>query len=257
MSGVVWCHPAGSKLGNSSMAWLHAYAYAQSIGAEFVSSPWIGEQVFDLPKYGRPTKSMDAFPVRSEIDLALGETNVRLTAYAQSEKATRLYSKADALAWLRPLDLYCDTAGAYYWQDAEIVAHLRRGDFVGYGYPLVSKQSYHDFSAAMNSDRPNLDTRITFVSEENPGGFPDGVAIPDGLSFVPDFWRLVLARVLLRANSSFSWVAGLLNQGLVFSPEITPAMEGGKEHRCNWRQGNWPRLSNLAGCGDLRLKNET
>lgn len=264
MSSVVWCHPAGSKLGNATMAWLHAYAHAKRIGAEFVCSPWIGEKVFALPEYGRPTKAMDLFPVRSEIDLREYETNIRLTAYAQSDKATRLYSKADACEWLKPKHGESELLKYFHLgPHQKVAAHLRRGDYVGYsGYPLVSLSSYdraikvHGLNSHLKGRSAYDFEKYLLVSELCPqianGWLTDIGDIP----FIVDFTILRTAAILLRANSSFSWVAALLNPNRVFSPIITQDMRGAVDNECEFLEGNWPRLTWLEGCGDLRLKGE-
>lgn len=250
---VVWCHPAGSKLGNATMAFLYAYAHAQRVRAEFVCSPWIGEKVFALPEYGRPTKAMDKFPVRSEIDLAPDETNVRLTAYAQSEKATRLYSQEEARDWLKLQrsieEVLSATEAMEAFDNDDIVCHIRRGDFAGYGYPMVSRASY--LRALTRHNLKGAD--VAFISEEHPT--PPG-KLPAELSFLPDFYRMAYAPTLLRGNSSFSWLAGIIGKGRVFSPVIRADMRGGEDHECAFIEGNWPRLTWLEGCGDLRLKGE-
>ena len=89
---------------------------------------------------------------------------------------------------------------------------------------------------------------MSFVTEESPHRV-DG--IPEDLSFLPDFYRLVNASVLLRANSTFSFLAGLLNTGIVLSPRID-GLVGGKEHDdVNFEVGNHCRLADLSFCSDL------
>jgi hypothetical protein len=252
MMNAIWCHPAGAKLGNATMCYLFARAHAERIGADFVCSEWIGERVFALPKHGRPTSKMDKWPVRSELDLAPDESNVRITAYAQNEKAmiyTREWAR-DAIQLKLPIEeVFTNTDAMEAFDNDDIVCHLRHGDYKGYGYPMVSTASYLD--AIMAHNLSGID--VAFLTEERPT--PHGT-LPAELSFLPDFYRMAYAPVLLRGNSSFSWVAGVLNKGRVLSPVITADMEGGREHRCTFVEGNWPRLTWLEGCGDLRMKGE-
>jgi hypothetical protein len=239
------------------MCWLFAYAHAQRVGAEFVCSPWIGEDIFSLPKYGRPTKACEQFPVFSEMNLCEDYTNIRITAYAQSEKATRLYTREQAREWLQlrldPHDLLAAFASGPQYR---VVGHLRRGDFVGYsGYPLVSLGSYERCIATFKLNAhlsANFETFL-LVSELCPRYI---TVLPKHLSFLPDFMTLVTAPILLRANSSFSWVAGLLNTGRVFSPIITQRMRGAVDNDCEFVESNHPRLTWIEGCGDLRLKGQ-
>ena len=264
MNGVVWCRPAGSKFGNATMSWLHAYAHAQRVGAEFVCDPWIGEKVFNLPAYGRPTKACEAFPERSELNLRDDETNVRITAYAQSELATRLYTKEQAQEWLKPKHDASDLLKYFHLGPHQrVAAHIRRGDYIGYGYPMVSLSSYdhaitkHRLNSHLKGHTGYDFEKFLLVSDLCPQIANGWINDIGDIQFIVDFTILRTSSVLLRANSSFSWVAGLLGTGRVFSPVITPDMVGGREHDCEFVEGNWPRLSCLAGCGDMRLKGET
>jgi len=255
MSGHIHCNPPGSKLGNSTCSFLWSYAYAKSVGAEFTCNEWVGEKVFNLPGYGRYAGPQ--LPQRSEIDLKHGEVNVELRGYAQSELATRLYTKEDAREWLPfrldPHDLLAQFASGPQYR---VVAHMRRGDYTGYsGYPLVSLVSYERAikTHGLNSHlKANFETFL-LVSEHNPRHV---TILPKAISFLPDFMTLATAPILLRANSSFSWVAGLLNPNRVFSPVITQDMRGQVDNDCAFIEGNWPRLTWLEGCGDLKLKGE-
>lgn len=257
MSGVIVCNPPGSKLGNAAMSWLFAYAHAQRVGAEFLCPEWIGEKVFKLPLYGRP--SGHKYPQRSEMDLGADETDVEIRGYAQNARAM-IYTKAQAQEWLtlKHLNLVKYVIDGYFWSDS-IVAHLRRGDFYGYGYPMVSVRSYRNFvdnfTWATDKHIQSNQWDINYLREEAPTAFPPSTAesFENTLSFLPDFYRMVFARTFLRANSSFSWLAGLLSNGRVFSP-IIDGLTGGKEHDCDFVEGNWPRLSNLDGCGELHVK---
>ncbi len=124
------------------------------------------------------------------------------------------------------------------------MAHIRRGDFTGYGYPVVSEEA---FDSACRYYFGCIEG-LSFVSEEHPSKC-DG--IPDDLSFLPDFYRLMRAPTLMRANSSFSFVAGLLGNGIVLSPRID-GLTGGVEHdNVKFEAGNHCRLSHHDFCTDL------
>ena len=234
------------------MSFLFAYAHAQRVGAEFQCPPWIGEEVFNLPKYGRPDGR--ELPVRSELDLKPDETDVCIRGYSQNHQAC-IYTKRQAQEWLHLKHLIKYTIDADYWND-RIVAHYRRGDFQGYSYPLLSAKSYHDacisHGLAKWTEYGTLEPKFIFVSEENPTPFPDGIVYEGMPSFIPDFHRMVCAPVLLRANSSFSWVAGLLNNGRVFSP-LVKGLKGGEEHHITFVEGNHCALSDLACGSDMHL----
>ena len=250
MNGVVICNPPGAKLGNATMSWLHAYAHAHRVGAEFLCPKWIGEEIFALPEYGRPPETHE-FPRRSEIDLGPEETNVEICGYAQNEKAM-IYTKSQALRWL----LFKHTPSQIFGKRIDLIwvaergstiAHRRVGDFIGYGYPVVSEKS---ITWALLKFGFNPDDCFT-CTEENPTA--RGPEIAEEIKFLPDFYRMAKAKNLFRGNSSFSWVAGLLCEGRVFAP-IVKGLEGGREHEVEFVEGNWPRLSNLNGCGELHVQ---
>lgn len=248
---VVVCNPPGSKLGNATMSWLHAYAHAQRVGAEFLCGPWIGEEVWNLPKYGRPTAEQMKLPECSEINLRDDETDVVIRGYAQNQRAM-IYTKSQAQEWLKPryslpqifgerLDhLEVTLRGSF-------IAHRRAGDYFGYGYPVVSSRSV-DRGIERFGFSPN---NVYVCTEEHPT--PCAVEIPGQIRCIGDFYRMVHAHCLWRGNSSFSWVAGLLSNGRVFSPVID-GLSGGREHDVEFIEGNWPRLSNLEGCGELHVR---
>jgi len=260
---VVVCSLIGAKLGNATMSWLHAFAHAARVGAEFQCDPWVGEQVFDLPPYTRPHAFRSGprlrYPERDEFTLAPDEGDVTLRTYAQSQ-AAMIYTATQAREWLRlkrPIEAVFNTLEAerIFGRD-HIVAHLRRGDYARLGYPLISFKSYHKACVERRlcewTPQETLSEPFHFVSEETPTPWH---GLPDALSFLPDFYRLVYAPIMLRANSSFSWVAGLLNVfGRVFAPMITPGMKGGEENDCYFVEGNWPRLSTLPMCTDLHVQ---
>ncbi len=236
------------RTGNQIMQWLFAYAFAQKYGMTFQCDEWIGERIFELPKYERPDGSRQ-LPRMNEIrifeqclDLSRPRYDDReFRGYAQSQRCM-IYSKRDAQSWLRfrpEIETGCRLAvlNDCTVPDA-IVYHRRSGDYIGYGYPVVSPASYDQACRefGLNEKHPGL----TILSEEDPT--PHAPFIPDDISFVVDFFRMVKAPTLLRANSSFSWCAALLGNGLVLSP-VVDGLVGGKQHDCKFVAGNWPKFA--------------
>jgi hypothetical protein len=248
-NGVIVLNPVGCFLGNTSMQYLFAKAHAERVGAELLCDAWIGESVFDIPRNRVGTGHRD-LPRRDELSLKPTETNVEIRCYAQRSEAM-IYSQAEARSWL-PLtksveEVFTNTDEMELWDSDFIVGHLRRGDYKDFGYVLVSEKSYHDCARENGWEKETL----RFVTESNP---KRGIRPTGTTEFIADFYRLVYAPVLMRGNSSFSWLAGLLNTtGRVFSPVID-GLNGGMEHDCNFIEGNWPKFANLEACGDLRLK---
>ncbi|NJO65432.1 MAG: hypothetical protein HC836_47265 [Richelia sp. RM2_1_2] len=117
-----------------------------------------------------------------------------------------------------------------------IAAHLRRGDYLtkfAKIYCTVSKKSYF-----MACDKFNLDkSKIVWISEESPQD--SKIIIDKDIEFLTDFFILLNADVILRANSTFSWWAGVLGNSKIYSPVV-----GSKVgmHDVDFVEGNWPMM---------------
>lgn len=218
------------RLGNAMFQFAHAKKRAELEGFELRHEPTILERIFTLDGH---------IPVRPD-----GSETVTLSGYFQSQ-ADLIYTRADARRWftLKP-EIAAHPIVTHPYDD-KVVAHLRRGDFAQSGYPLVSVRSYARAAENLGID-PDA---IAYVSDDFPSNDPE---FTGDLAFLPDFFRLVNAPLLLRANSSFSWWAGTLGHGRVFSPVID-GLEGGREHECEFVEGNWPRLSSHHFCSNLHI----
>lgn len=245
MNGVVVCVPPGNKLGNACMSYLHAAEHARRVGAELQMDPWIGERIFEVP-VNRISEVNRNLPRRTEFDLKPDETNIELRTYAQSQEAM-IYTRSWAREYLplmldplpgrtrRPWNISCDELTCWLRKDA-LVAHRRVGDYIGYGYPVVSEASI-----LRAVEKFGLKGDLELVTEENPRISP---TVPADISWLPDFLTMMRAKTLLRGNSSFSWVAGLLGFGRVFSPVID-GLDGGMEHDVEFVEGNHSKFANL------------
>lgn len=249
------------RFGNQVMQYLYCRAFAEQWGYELRGESWIGESVFEIrhPRPdGRPLSRMgevDLFTTLRDADRRFGATglpaNIEFRGYAQMQQCM-IYTKRQAQTWLK-LRADVETACAHALLsdrgiDDRIVCHRRVGDYAGYGYPVVSQRSYK-----MACDKFGLKwdmPEVAILTEEDPT--PHAGFLPDDLSFMPDFYRMMVAPTLLRANSSFSWLAALLGDGLVLAP-IIEGLEGGKEHDTQFVAGNWPRFANLDFVTDLRV----
>lgn len=231
------------RFGNQAMQWLFCWAFAMHRGLKFECDPWVGERIWRLPPYDRPSRR--AFQRVNEItifdpclDLSQPYYGDReFIGYAQCQR-TMIYTKRQAQSWLvlRPeIEMACGPKCPR--GDEVIIAHRRVGDYAGYNYPLVSAHSYYSACREFGLN-PHL---LTILSEEHPTPH-DG--LPDDLSFMPDFYRMATASTLLRGNSSFSWLAALLGNGLVLAP-VVDGFEGGKEHDCRFVAGNHPKFTGL------------
>lgn len=251
MPGVIVCVPPGNKLGNACMSYLHARAHADRVGAELQMDPWIGERIFEVTRIPIEDRNRN-LPRRTEFDLGPKDTDVEIRTYAQSQ-AAMIYRRDQARHYL-PLKLggppfRCTVDELNTWLDqTRIVAHRRVGDYIGYGYPVVSQESI-----LRAIEKFGLTGTLDMVTEEAPR---KGSLVPEDISWFPDFLTLMRAKTLLRGNSSFSWTAGLLGYGKIYSPVIE-GLEGGKEHLVDFVEGNWPRFANLPFVTNLHVKDET
>ena len=246
------------RFGNQVMIWLFCRAFADRYGYQLHCDEWIGERVFDIQplRYGGAP-----LPRFNEIEIfsAIGQDQIEFRGYGQTMlqqscgqaqmAECMIYTKRQAQSWLKikpdllPV-LNRILANRTPIMPDTIVAHQRVGDYFGYGYSVISKKSYLD--AAVK--RFGSCAHVTFVTEENPLAH---APLPDELAFLPDFYRLMQAPVLMRGNSTFSFVAGLLGNGLVLSPRID-GLVGGVEHDgVQFEAGNHCRLSSLDFCSDL------
>lgn len=227
------------RFGNMAVQYLFARGYCEKHNLEMHTDPWVGEKIFQIT----PSPIKIELPRFDENTLVDGMGNVSYRSYSQQQKCVT-YTQRQAREWLAFRPEVADALKVVSPVVENCCAHVRRGDYPGYGYPLVAVKSYEDF--AMRYGIP----KITYITEENPLRSPDFFG---ELDMLPDFYRLCTCDILLRANSTFSWVAGLLNEGRVFSPLIADC-EGGKEHHCEFVTGNWPRFANLGFTTDMIVK---
>jgi hypothetical protein len=214
------------RFGNQMFQYCWARKTAEQQGRELHTNAWAGQKIFQLN------------------EPPLDGSEEMLPEHYRQDQDSLIYSRADARRWFawRPeveqsLSIV-PTLG--------LVAHWRRGDYLSLGYPVVGLSA---FLSAVVGHGFGKET-IGWSREESPH-LHDGFT--GELSFVPDFCRLMRARVLFRANSSFSWWAATLGNGRVFSP-IIDGLQGGIEHDAvPFVEGNHPKLAELPFITDLHL----
>jgi hypothetical protein len=218
--------PLIGRFGNKCFQFCYARALAEREGCELITPDWEGQQIFEI----EPTRSRQA-----------GDREVG--GYCQ-DQASLIYTRRQVREWFKLRPWVSETLASLLPKDRPVLGHRRVGDLAGYGYPVVSAASYGR-ALAQYGFSPD---EFAFVTEENPVELPAFAR----LQFVPDFVRLMNARVLFRGNSTFSWFAATLGRGRVFSPVIE-GLEGGREHDVPFVEGNWPRFCNLDFVTDLHL----
>lgn len=218
-------------LGNQLFRYAHARAFCEQNGHELRMEESPLEDIFTLD--GHKPKRPD------------GTEDLVIEGYRQNQQSL-IYSREDCRRWFtlnpaieRILEWSHEPSN---WP----VAHFRRGDYAGAGYPLISRKAVEKAMAAHGIEPPYIP-----VSDEHPQGDP---AFVGDMAMLPDFYRMMRAPVLFRANSSFSFWAGVLGYGKVFSPVIT-GLAGGVEHDdVPYIPGNSARLAELSNITELHLR---
>ena len=231
------------RLGNAMFSYAFARAFAEKHGLELRTDPWIGQQIFDLNEL----PCIGELPRKDEYSIQDSDADFSFRSYCQQQKCVDLYSRADCKRWfrLRPEIARC----AAHYPPEYFVAHHRKGDYFwnGSAYPVVSRMAYVNAFNALGE----INRALHFVSEEQPMTHSN---FTGELAMVPDFIRLMQAKVLFRANSSFSWWAAVLSDAFVYSP-VCAHLAGGIEHDdVEFVKGNWPRLACFEYTTDLHLR---
>lgn len=237
--GISFC----GGFGNQLFQYTFARAYAEATKATLLTPKWIGQKVFTLSD-----PILDCPLPRAGFDeIPDGKVNIILSGYFQSQKAINLLSRSKLRSWLNIRDKWRQT----FTLKLPVAAHVRRGDYVDLGniYCLVSESSYVEACLKFGLN-PSL---ITWVRD---GLRPQiQILLDEGIPFLEDFMLLVNSDVLLRANSSFSWWAGVLTSGRVFSPLVEDRVG---VQNVDFIEGNWPRMVDSRNCNtnitDLYLK---
>jgi hypothetical protein len=226
------------RFGNQMFQYAHARGYAERNGLELRTWPWVGERIFEIAHAHEIVPNLERHTEKT----SGGKPNIELRGYFQNQESL-IYTRDDCRRWFTFRPEIRDALEKLPPAECETVAHRRLGDFVGYGYPVVSLKSYDDFTSRMGH------YRYTLVTDDAP---TQAAGFTGELDFLPDFFKLMRAAFLLRGNSSFSYWAAVLSNARVFSPVIDGKV-GGREHDCDFVMGNWPRLANLAFVSDLFL----
>lgn len=228
------------RLGNCAVQFLFAKAFCELNGHDLYTDEWLGEKIFDL----EPRRWIGpVLPVRNEFDIRDSDGDIAYRSYSQQQRCASYYTATKCREWLK-FRRAAELADGFNGHDLYAVAHTRRGDYRALGYPMPGLDSYLKAATHFGVDTG----RLIFVGDEifaNDSGDP----VRD---LEEDLYRMASSAHLFRANSTLSFVAGILNTGRVFSP-IIDGLEGGKEHDCVFVEGNWPRLANFEFTTDLHV----
>lgn len=233
---VINCKFTGPRLGNQLFGYAFARGYAEKHGCELRCDPWLGSRLFQLDDK-LPSAEL---PIRSDVEAERwqGETNIAIRGYSMRQ-ACLTYTRSQAKQWFqfRPeIASHLKTVPIH-----DVCAHVRHGDFVGLpGFVAISMESYTSACEQFGFDPKS----IHFVSQESPNKIAPLEKLE--LGFVADFYQLIRARILFRANSTFSWWAATLGSAEhIFSPDLRSVLAGLTELQFTpFVEGNWPSMSN-------------
>lgn len=220
---IVTCRKLGGigRAGNQFALYCFMRGYAERYGFELHTSNWVGRKIFANANEPLVTEKTAHFPqtvidshTREPLDRYFGRSEIDINVYAQSQVyLDGFQTRKKIREWLRLKPEY----EALSIPHNQTIAHLRRGDYVDHAsfchsYCEVSDQSYEDAMDDFKIPRP-----MVKVYE---GWRPTPTNVPPELSWLPDFLLMRDAPYLLRANSTFSYFAGVLGYGKVYSPLV-------------------------------------
>jgi hypothetical protein len=227
------------RFGNQLFQYAFARAYAEAHQATLLTPEWIGKIIFNLSD---PPLNMN-LPLAGFDEIPNGRVNLTLRGYFQFQDAINYMSRTKLKSWFQMQE---------HWRQKfttrlSIAAHLRRGDYAHNHNTIFCLVSEASYVAACKKFRLD-ENKITWISEETQ-------KTQEAIPFLEDFALLQNADILLRANSTFSWWAGILGNGRVFSPLVENRVG---VHDVEFVEGNWPRIADGCNCrtniSDLYVK---
>ena len=198
------------RFGNQMFQYAFARAYAEKYNCTLEIPSWIGEKIFKNVSHPPISKRLKRTPV----DKALfGEVNIDLFGYFQKQEFINILSEVKLREWFTLQDKWLE-----YFVNLKsyAVAHMRRGDYqtlYANIFCIVSKESYLKAFEKFGVREHDVfwKTEETQVKWRN---------LDSDLAFLPDFFEMVFAQHLFRANSTFSFWAGFFNKNKVYSPSV-------------------------------------
>lgn len=229
------------RLGNLLFQYAYARAFCEQNGHTLCTPPWIGETIFQIPEAARVAEN--------RCDIVLPESTYQY-------QSALIYTRKQVREWFKiRTDIECRLLDAITTHT--ILNRRINSDHINAGFVAPSESSY--LKALNESDHLRdyyiweCDTLPFRLSEFS--GDPSACGLNTTWVSLPSFYRLMMARVLFRANSTFSWWAATLGDGIVYSP-IIKGLPGGYQDNVKFVQGNWPVMVDQAPNTDLHLREE-
>lgn len=226
MAGIITIRELNSigRFGNKCFLYVFAKAYAKAHGAELLAPDWEGRKLFvnateELITDKTPSLSQTEMDnvTKRPLNRWFGKVDIDIRCFCQHQFYIDYLTRPMCREFLKlkpEWEVYSPSAQSHAPYSA---MHIRRGDYVTPQfcdrYCEVSRASYMRAIKQFKIPKPMIE-----VSEEMalvPDNWPDA-----SVSWLKDFLVLRDAAHLLRANSSFSFWAGVLSHGKVYSPVV-------------------------------------
>lgn len=224
------------------MIYLHARAYCQQNGYELCIPPNVVEKIFDVPRCNRTPAN--------RCDIVMPEDT-------HQRQESLIYTRKEAKEWLRIRPELLDQLKPITQNRKPVLLDVRKGaDFIGAGLVSLGLSCYVEAAAQRGYGPEDCEWEIDTAPTRLP--YFQGDVTASGLNTtwvsLPAFYKILTAKVLFRANSTFSWVAATLGDGEVYSPVIRGMTGGVPDQYCtNWVSGNYPAPSANSPNTDLHL----
>lgn len=230
------------RLGNLLFQYAFARAFCEREGYTLCIPPWVGEKIFNIPLADRtPANKCD----KVEIDCM------------HQDQASLIYTRSQVKQWLRIRPEVLEQLQPITQNRKPVLLSVRRGhDFIGAGLVSLGLRCYVEAAEQRGYGPDDCEWEI----DTSPTRLPyfQGDVTASGLNTtwisLPAFYRLMTAKVLFRANSTFDFWAATLGDAEVYSPVIRGMTGGVPDQYCaNWVRGNYPAPSANAPNTDLHL----
>jgi len=187
-----------------------ARAYAEKYNCTLEIPSWIGEKIFKSVSHPPISKHLKRTPLDK---VSFGEVDVDLFGYFQKKEFIDILSETKLREWFTFQDKWIE-----YFANLKsyAIAHLRRGDYqtlYANVFCIVSKESYQKAFEKFGVRVHDVYWKMEETQVKWRG-------MDDDLLFLPDFFEMINAQHLFRANSTFSFWAGFFNKNKVYSPSV-------------------------------------